>query len=314
MTAAVTTLADGTMTAGAMSTQFLRFAQGLAEELVTAAEASRGWQSSEMSDAIQSFRKRAKLLRATLAVLAQGVDRPICEGALEILGEANRLLSPLRDHDVLRRSIRWTGELFEEPEQRSVRTVLSAALLLESKRGACDGLIDDRAFEDAVLSRVMTASHQIRTAVAAISGHGVRRRAIASSIEAKWKQARRNLNAAIVARDAAALHAVRKDLVEVSGCLDAWGGGAEVNERCARFMRLLARVARKLGEDRDFAMLSDRCVLQRDRFACQSLYTAIVSAITMRRKELFRSIRRDARRLRAYRRTDLRTMLREGLS
>ncbi len=279
-----------------------------------AAETARSWHASEMSEAIGSFRTRAKVLRALLTVLAQGGDRALCEATLKILGEANRLLSPLRDHSVLRRSIRWTGELFPEEEQRSVRTVLSAAVLLRVNGQSTEAAGDERGFEDAILARVLHAAFQVRSAVATISGEGLKRRVIAASIESKWRQARRTLRQALVARDIAALHAVRKELVAVVGCVDAWRGRSERQDDAARLTKLVGRVTRRIGEDRDFAMLADRCVLERDRFVSQELLSSILSSIAARRKEIRRSVRKDARRLKEFRSSDLRTMLREVLS
>lgn len=291
-----------------IAARFIAATHALAEELVLAADATRGWQTSEKSEAIRSFRKRTKLLRATLSVLAQGEDRAVCDAALEILGEANRLLSPLRDHDVLRRSIRSTGALFPELEQRSVRTVLSAALLLHAPAG------DDRAFEEAVLVRVSHAAQHVRNAVKSIGGLALKRRAIAKAIGSKWEFARRSLRVAIVTRDLPALHAARKEILAVAGCVAAWQGSSDPPRRVTRFTQLLARMARSLGEDRDFTLLSDRLVLHRERLASAEMLEAVFVAIADRRAKIQRGIRRDAKRLVEFHKVDLHTMLLDDLS
>ena len=297
-----------------MAARFITTTQVIAEELVRAAEAAQSWQASAKCEAIRVFRKRTKLMRAALGVLGRGEDRAVCEAMLEILGEANRLLSPLRDHDVLRRTIRLAGALFPDEQQRSVRTVLSTALLLHARAHAEITKGDDRAFEDAVLTRVVKAAHRVRTAVKSLAGLELRRREIAASIESKWKSARGALRAAIVTRELALLHAARKEIAAVAGCIGAWQGTSEPSRRVTRFRRRLARIAQSLGEDRDFALLADRLVLERTHIASEEMLEDVLNAILVRRKQIHCSIRRDAKQLVKYRQDDLHTMLLDDLS
>ena len=277
----------------------------LVEELtlaITACETHMIWDARRRSEAIRLARKALKRYRAVLDLVRNSLPEPVFESARVQARDLGRRLSPLRDRDVVRKTIEELHETTTGRKRkraiRTMRAVLSVGQYGES--------IDHRMAETMV-SEVAVGIRALLEETRELNLSQVSRRDVLDQVHRSWRRTRSRFRRSQPQADEQ-WQETRKRVIRLHHQLsalrplDAKRIGAVVHD--------LENVASLLGADHDLSLVEAYLLEQRHRFGMLTEVLVVERELERLRSRYGRKATRRARKALERRPGDVRRRLR----
>jgi CHAD domain-containing protein len=252
-------------------------------------ERLEGDTDEELGTAVHETRKSLKRLRATVRLGRDELGDEVYRRENSAFREAGRRLAGARDSQVLLETLDALTDRY--PDEAPPARFRRFRSTLVGQHGAAQRRLHEGAAIAEVLSELGAARARVQDW--RLEPEGLN--ALAPGFKRIYRRGRRAYRAARREPSTENLHELRKR------AKDLWYGAQIVRPASPKKMKRIARRAHELsnliGEDHDLAILGQRAVERRDRFADESTVGELAKLVERRRDELQREAMALGRRL-----------------
>jgi CHAD domain-containing protein len=251
--------------------------------VVDACVAYPSWQVKARGIAVRRARKSLKRVRAILDLVRGAIAEEDHRSMRTEARDLGRLLSPLRDRDVVQALLKRLEKDATTTRRREAIRLAEAVLAAAQPELA----VRDHRAEEIVVAEVGRRAAGFLERIETLNVADLGRRHVLDRVERSWRRARTRFHDGFIDGDTEWLHETRKRVIRLQLSLQPLISLHPIG--MPKAIRRLKRVADALGDDHDLAVLADLVDMHAERFGDESIVDRIRREIERRRETLQRT-------------------------